>query len=299
MDRASGGGSGHRMFITYNLHPDITPILLIRLEPTGHPMYPRLPRSFKKTFPFKLCTPSFIYPDDYIPNIRLLGTCLDEIEILCFESDALPSSRSIQEMAALATDMDLTYNVHLPTDINPGSLEPNVRNHFIETMLRVMERVQPLRASTHTLHLPYLQTPVRGKCDMSWIDRTADTLHKLLKTGIKGSCLSIETLDYPLEWLAPVLDVFHLQVCLDLGHLMIHQEDITATYDHFENRTALIHLHGVQNGKDHLGLDVLDPNPQKGICSILNRFSGTVSIEVFSYMHLMSSLTVLETWFKR
>lgn len=262
-------------------------------------MHPGLPKSYKKAYPFKICAPSFIYPDDYIPNIRSLGPHLDEIEILCFESNAPPSAETVREMASLAADMNLTYNVHLPTDIHPGSPTAGVRCHFIEMMLRVMERVHPLNASTHTLHLPYSQTPAGTSCDDAWRDRTADTLCRLFDAGIQSNCLTIETLDYPLEWISGVLDTFKLKVCLDIGHLMIHGEDISATYDRFENRTALIHLHGVQAGKDHLGLDVLDPDAQTEICSILNRFSGTVSLEVFSRPRLVNSLSVLECWFKR
>ena len=56
----------------------------------------------------------------------------------------------------------------------------------------------------------------------------------------------------------------------------------------------MIHLHGVHNGKDHLALDVFDQSRLDKIFSILIRFTGSVSVEVFSYNHLMASLAVLE-----
>ena len=56
----------------------------------------------------------------------------------------------------------------------------------------------------------------------------------------------------------------------------------------------MIHLHGVHNGKDHLALDAFDQSWFDKIFSILKRFTGTVSIEVFSYNHLLAALAVLE-----
>ena len=36
-------------------------------------MYPSLDRSYKGIFPFNLGTTSFIYPDDYVPNVKMHG----------------------------------------------------------------------------------------------------------------------------------------------------------------------------------------------------------------------------------
>ena len=36
-------------------------------------MAPQLPTSFKHRFPFTLASTSFVYPDDYVPNVRRLG----------------------------------------------------------------------------------------------------------------------------------------------------------------------------------------------------------------------------------
>ena len=61
-------------------------------------MYPALGKSYKGEFPFNIGTTSFIYPDDYVPNVKMLGPYLENIELLLFESqhtDALPSTSSI------------------------------------------------------------------------------------------------------------------------------------------------------------------------------------------------------------
>jgi hypothetical protein len=47
-------------------------------------MYPALNKSYKGLFPFNIGTTSFIYPDDYVPNVKMLGPYLGNIELLLF-----------------------------------------------------------------------------------------------------------------------------------------------------------------------------------------------------------------------
>ncbi len=117
---------------------------------------------------------------------------------------------------------------------------------------------------------------------------------RLRDAGVQGPALSVETLDYPLEWIEQILREYDLRVCLDMGHLIVNHENIETTYHRFAGQTPMIHLHGVKNGKDHLALDVFDQSWLDRIFSLLKQFTGTVSIEVFSYNHLLASLAVLE-----
>jgi hypothetical protein len=74
----------------------------------------------KNGSPFPCACPSFVYPAGYVDNVRHLAPHVDEIELLFFESrfaDSLPSRALIRELAQLARSGDITYNVHLPTDI--------------------------------------------------------------------------------------------------------------------------------------------------------------------------------------
>ena len=264
-----------------------------------HIMHPLLPRSYKNLCPFKISAPSFIHPDDYVPNVRLLGPFLDEIELLCFESreTSLPSRQTIQELESLAGEFDFTYNIHLPTDLDPGSVKRKVRDHFIERLLRIMDITLPLAASTYILHLPFNDAkspPSEKGCDIGWQDRIAECFSRLRDAGIQGSLFSVETLDYPLERIEPVLQDYGLGVCLDVGHLILNGISVEKTYSRFSDCIKMIHLHGVQNGKDHQPLDVFDQNYLSGIFFMLRTFTGSVSLEVFSFGHLLASLAVLE-----
>ncbi len=259
-------------------------------------MYPKPPKSYKTAFPFKISAPSFIHPDDYIPNVQVLGPFLNEIELLCFESRlaCLPSRETIRELADLSKEFRFTYNVHLPSDLDPGSPERADQNRFVESTLRIMDLTRPLAPTTHILHLPCNQTPIGKTCDTAWRSRISGCLHRLRDAGVYCPAFSIETLNYPLEWIEEILLEYDLRVCLDFGHLIVNHENIESACRHFAARTEMIHLHGVKNGKDHQALDVLDQSRLDEISALLKQFSGTVSIEVFSFNHLMASLSVLE-----
>jgi len=259
-------------------------------------MYPQLPKSYKNAFPFKISAPSFIHPDDYIPNVKVLGPFLDEIELLCFESKqaSLPTRETIRELASLAKEFRFAYNVHLPSDLDPGNPERKEQNRFVENTLRVMDITLPLEPTTYILHLPYNQVSIGSFCDKAWQSRISGCLYRLSQTGVHSASLCIETLNYPLEWIKQILQEYDLSVCLDMGHLIVNHENIETTYHRFAGQTRMIHLHGVKNGKDHQALDVLDQNWLDKIFFLLKQFAGTVSIEVFSFNHLLASLVVLE-----
>jgi hypothetical protein len=44
-------------------------------------MYPALPKSYKGLYQFRLGTTSFIYPDHYLPNVKMLGPYLNEMSV--------------------------------------------------------------------------------------------------------------------------------------------------------------------------------------------------------------------------
>ena len=64
-------------------------------------------------------------------------------------------------------------------------------------------------------------------------------------------------------------------------------------------QTSIIHLHGIENGVDHLGIDKLSAKMIDLIFSKLQGFTGTLSVEVFSFGDLKNSLEVLEQRWKK
>jgi len=259
-------------------------------------MYPALPKSYKGAYPFKLGTTSFIYPDHITPNIKMLGPYLDEIELLFFESQpaSMPSPQEIKEIRQLAKDFDLTYNIHLPLDISLGAPDPSRRLIAIETIKQIIDLTVPLAPSTYTLHLPYDEAEFDNERIKRWQGLIRQSMEKLLAAGIKAESISIENLDYPFEWVEKIINDFNLAVCIDLGHLIVNKFDIQAAFKKYYPKTVIIHLYGVENRHDHLSLDKLSPVNTDIIMPILKQFRGMVSLEVFSYERLVTSLNFLE-----
>ena len=268
-------------------------------QPQG---YPSLTKSYKGIYPFKLGTTSFIYPDHYISNVKLLGPYLDEIELLFFESkgiDALPSKSVITELSRLAKEFDLNYNVHLPTDISISSLDHREQRYAVETMIRVMELVAPLSPSALTLHVPYTDGSFEENIVKSWQDRVYNNLHKILFTVLQKDIIAIENLDYPFELVEDIILELDLKICLDLGHLMVYDYDIIKVFNKYSHKTSIIHLHGVEKARDHTTLDRLPEKLADAVLRVLKRFTGVVSLEIFSFENLNSSLKFLENHWEK
>jgi sugar phosphate isomerase/epimerase len=257
-------------------------------------MMPLLPTSHKRLYPFRLATTSFIYPDDYVPNVRLLGAFVDEIELLVFESDALPSEHTVRELASLSREQAVGYNVHLPLDVSIGHGDSHRRARAVETLLRVFDRVAPLSPSTLTLHVPWENPPPLPEDRRPWKEAVHGSLTELTAAIGDPARLSIETLDYPLEWMADVIEALGLSVCMDVGHLLRRGQDPDSFFRSFASRISIIHLHGVQNGRDHLSPAHLPPSVDESLRRLLGGFTGIVSLEVFSFDALAASLGWLE-----
>lgn len=258
------------------------------------PMAPRLPQSFKHRYPFRLATTSYIYPDDYVPNVRRIGPYVDEIELLFFESEQVPSRHTIRELASLSLEHDLGYNVHLPTDVSIGHGNPGRRERSVEALLRVFERVAPLSPSTLTLHVPCEAPDDRPERRRPWTEAVQRSLTDLAAGLGDPARISLETLDYPLEWLEDVIAACGLRVCMDVGHLLNRGQDPGLFFRRFETRIAIIHLHGADDGRDHLALTRLPKPAAETLRRLLPRFAGIVSLEVFSFEALTASLDWLE-----
>ncbi len=263
-------------------------------------MYPPLPKSYKNAYPFKIGTTSFIYPDHYLPNVQMLAPYLDEIELLLFESarGSLPSEHETKALARLAEQSDLTYNIHLPADISLADEDPAKRHLVVEAISRIITLTSRLSPSTYTLHLPYDQDSRKKEDVEKWqatISRSMDQLLSKATRVLPPRLLSIETLDYPFEWVEKIIADFDLSVCMDMGHLIKYEFDIHAVYDTHAERISIIHLHGVKDGQDHIALNKLSEKQMKTVTDILKGFTGVVSLEVFRYDHLIESLACLET----
>lgn len=250
-----------------------------------------MPVSLKNRFPFKLGTTSFIHPAGYSDNVRLLAPLVDEIELLVLESQHLPSPAQISELRDLAGALDVTYNIHLPMDISLADPSPGIRLRSREAVLRALDRVLPLNASTHTLHVTFDMPDKNPDSTVAWQAWAIESLDRLLaKAPIGAGNLTVETLDFPPRWLTPVVSQLDLAVCVDVGHIVRFGFDLEDALDSFAGKIDIFHLHGVTGEQDHRALNFLAPSARDLVAAQLKNFHGSVSLEVFSLEKLTDSL---------
>jgi sugar phosphate isomerase/epimerase len=261
------------------------------------PMFSKPCRSYKGHYPFCLATTSFIYPATWVTNVERLGPYVDEIELLVLESgrEHYPSKNDIKELAHLANEMNLSYNIHLPMDIYLGHERASLRQEAVDVVRKVVELVNSLPVSVYVIHVVWSKTTSDRLGMIRWQESIKSSFESIISTGISAASLAVETLDYPLDRIDSVIYDLGLAVCLDLGHLWLAGRNPVSYYQKYQQQTRILHLHGIENGKDHRSLDRLDSNQKKDVGRILSEFKGVVSLEVFSLDHLIPSLLTLET----
>lgn len=246
------------------------------------------PTSLKGRFPFRLGTTSFVIPADIVPNVAFLAPHVDDVEILLMESDELsplPDGQVITALETLALKHRLTYTIHLPLDIEPGSVDEKSRRRSVGKIVRAAQAVAALAPFAYVLHLPLPGWRATNETDRRVWRKSLDwSLQDILAQGIPAERLCIETLDYPFEWIEGLIDEHGVSVCVDVGHLLLEGRDVLACLDWYWSSLKVLHLHGVADGKDHRAISHLD---QGLLPVILSRFMKShgpqrvVTLEVF------------------
>lgn len=256
----------------------------------------------KGRLPFRLSTTSYILPAPILPNIRFLAPYVDEVELVLFQSGEeqnLPSKKEIREMAGLAMDLDLTYNVHLPTDVFLADPDPKVRAGSVETLLRFYERTFSLAPTIYVLHLETRTAKGERITDgIAWADRTGACLEELWRGGMEPEMLAVENLDYAPSWLMETFSGAGMWCCVDVGHLVRYGINVEEELDRCMDRCGMVHLHGAEEKVDHQALDLLPEPLWENLGARLEGFKGGLSIEVFSLENLARSLQRISQWAK-
>ncbi len=262
-------------------------------------VYPRLPQSWKNRYPFRLACPSFVYPADYDTNVNLLGAHVDDIELLFFESRPAirPDGALVRRLKEIGARHAVGYLVHLPTDSEVFDTDPDRRQAAVDEFAGLTRLLAPLQPAFDILHLEMDGglRPTAGK-RRHWEKGITEGLTQLAAAGIDLSRLRIENQGAPLEWIEPVLETFDLALCLDIGHLKLSGGELEQTIARWQARIDALHIHGVQNGRDHQTLDCLSARDQEVLQDFLRSFRGSVCVENFNFDALSASLQRLAHW---
>ena len=264
-------------------------------------------KSIKNKFPFRIGTSSYIIPEDIIPNVNYLAQQVDDIEILLFESDEIsnfPSKTILKKMKEIALKNKLTYNIHLPVDIALGATDKTIRENSIQKCLRAIDLMNDVNPLAYILHLtgnPDIMGKGTTETIKDWLPYLNESIEKIEQYGIDMSLICVETLSYPFYYLDDLINNFNLSVCLDIGHLLIYGYSIEEHLKKYLDKTKVIHLHGIENGKDHKDISKL---PKEIITQIFTALEQNqmknriVTLEIFNEQDFIASKKILEEYIK-
>ncbi len=165
--------------------------------------------NFKKRFPFRLGTTSYIRPADLLPNVEYLAPLVEDVELVLFEVDDGPSNlpdTSVQtELARLAVHFDLTYTVHLPLDLRLADDGSPVHISLVKAR-RVFEHTRTLNPFAYVLHLDGREARDGMIKKADWERQAAVALAAVMEWAGDASRLCVENLDhYPPDFWDGVL----------------------------------------------------------------------------------------------
>ena len=263
--------------------------------------------------PFKLAAPSMVFGEDLLDNVKRLADLVNHIEILLFHTPSLhnvPDHREISMLNHTGNQENLTYSVHLPASLEIASRDRKKREESTRLAIEICRQTSAFNPCHYVLHIPFSTpalVPVPGlyfksgnqKTWREWTKRALDSLEMIISTtGLTGKIL-VENINYSPSFLEPFWEESCCKLCLDLGHLLLGDENVSETLATYLNVTEEIHLHGVQAYEEHISLAVLPTNlVHKWLACLINAsFGGIINLEVFSLQDLeMSMKIVLEAF---
>lgn len=258
--------------------------------------------TLKGRFPFRLGTTSYIIPADILPNVEYLAPRVDDVELILFESDELsniPDQAVVQSLKHLADEHDLTYTVHLPLDTALGDADEQVRAASVGKCARVADRMGGVGPFAYVLHL---EGERRGDPPADDVPRWQSSLRRSvgeLVGQVPADMLCVEYIGYPFALVEDIVSDYGLSVCLDVGHALLRGVPPESLFERYLDRTRVLHVHGLSDGKDHCDLGRIEPPVLSHIVSRLDADRETervVTMEIFSRDDFDRSMAVMERY---
>jgi sugar phosphate isomerase/epimerase len=140
----------------------------------------------------------------------------------------------------------------------------------------------------------YFTTGEKQEWD-EWTKRALGSLEILHEVFGQADRLLVENINYSPSFLEPLLKKGLYELCLDLGHLMLGQENVMESIKQYLDVTRVIHLHGVKGYEEHLSLSILPKTKVHRWLKYLIKapFKGVITLEMFSPQDLEESMDVV------
>lgn len=192
---------------------------------------------------------------------RLVGHGFQLIELGGDLSLFLPqafSPAAIERLAALQSELNLSYTVHLPLwSVELSTPLAPVRHGSVQAVIDILRATQPLRPESWVLHATgalaaefyRMRLPELGKAMLLRLfqDKARESLKRILaETGVPSRKLAIETIEFPCELTLELAEEFDLSICLDTGHILAGFSGQYNLFDVLElclPRLGEVHLH--------------------------------------------------------
>ena len=248
---------------------------------------------------FRVGSTSYVIPDDILPNVEFLGPMVDDIQLVLFETDEygsnLPDAGQIGRLNELAQEHELTYTVHLPLDLKLGDEGMDGHVSLVKAR-RVIEATRDLAPQAYTLHLDggCLMTDPDEATTARWRESSIRALELVGAWVDEPGLLSIENLEaWDPDAFAPIVSELPVGRTIDVGHFWLQGVDPIDHLERWIDRARVVHLHGIAE-RDHASLShVPSVELDRVTAFLLERFSGVITLEVFSLPELTSSLEAL------
>lgn len=230
---------------------------------------------------------------------------------------------AIEKLAELKQSRGLSFTVHLPLwSVEPSTPLQPVREGSVRAMVDMIRATQPLEPENYVLHatgalaaeFTQKRFPAAGRALLlrqfqAAAVRSLETI--LRETGLPSRKLSVETIEFPFELNAEIVETLDLSWCLDTGHILAGfsgQIEFSEALDRVLPRLAEIHLHDcprpgpdgrLQYGKDHQALGHGDLDVPYLLRRLKEaRYQGPVIFEL-TVAEAQESLRVIDSFRKK
>jgi sugar phosphate isomerase/epimerase len=247
----------------------------------------------------RLGTTSFIYPAGWLHNVQRLAGRVQDVELLCFEDGSLPDAQEMAGLIAEKQRADLSYTAHTPLSASLASEDAQRRREGIDQVLRVIDHMQALDPFAFIVHVYCGDEEGGARPDDldAWRERAFTSLNTLLDRGVDNRTLCIESLDYDLKEIAPVVSSLGLNYALDVGHMHRDGRSLMSALTKYLPQTRVIQWHGTAD-RDHRGLAHY---PEADALTLLRtlhaeQYAGVLTLEVFREPDFEESLALVRGW---
>lgn len=244
---------------------------------------------------------SWVIQGSFADNLRVLSEEVQDMQLVLFDNSYgsnLPTQEEVRELAALRRELNMSCTVHFPNDI---CLSPNTaeRVRCEDSCLRIMELFAPLDPFAWILHLDGELFGRRPSADMpTWLEKSSRSLEKLAANSENPAAIAVETLDYDIKTVCPLIEERGLSICMDIGHLIRYGHPVLEQLKLYLPKIRTLHIHGVnEDGTDHLNMSFFSPALFHAITALLasDGLERVMTVEVFEKDYELS-LKAIREW---